>query len=169
MSADQTMFNIAFRFRHCNGMSTLTRDMAFLYPPEFGDGVGTLSQQRHGWIAFQMPTPGADRWAATRSLRGLTRALWDRWLLEPHLPPEAKMTEVQLDPGFGEPFSWGSGRLVECNVCQAQTHAGTANQGRTWMLAHPTDHTDTQIAELSKGIHHYTLHTPTNTTNRKGH
>lgn len=155
------MFNIALRFHHCNGMTTLKDDLAFLYPDGHGTGVGTLHQQRHGWIAFNMRLPGKDMWAAAHKASPLVRALRDGWHLPPFLPPEEKLTEVMLDPGFGDNEMPWKGRLVVCNVCGDVTFAATAEEGTAWMSAHPDSHSPGLRKVVGDGVQHYLLQVPT--------
>lgn len=156
--ADLLTFNVTIRFQHCNAMSTLANDMGFLFPPEFGPGVGTLQQQRHGWISFQLPLTGNDRWAAAKKVSRMVRLLRDGWHLPPHLPAEEKMTTVEADPGFrNDTLPWGPMRLVTCSVCNAVYGAATALEGNEWMLKHPGDHTPQERALLGDGTHHYQL------------
>lgn len=154
----EEVFNIALKFRHVNGMSTIKGDFAFLFPAEYGTGVGTVEQQRYGWISYQVSVRGDDRWKAAEVVRKMVRKVYDQWLLVPHLPAEEKMTEIHLDPGIGnETFPWGSVREIVCNVCQATTKAETTLAGHTWMLAHPDDHTEAERDKVGDGVQHYRL------------
>lgn len=169
---DTPLFNITFKLRRSNGGLSLRDDQAFVYPPEYGPGIGIAEQQWHGWLAFHLPIAAATRLAAAKAANRLARAVYTRWSIGmasttktwrwPQLPPEEEMTEIQLDPGIGnETYEWGTIRLVSCNVCDiAVVKADTFEEGRVWMLAHPNEHTDEQRDHIGEGIQHYKVRSP---------